>query len=250
MQPHRIRYWLHSSEKEEEPVSFTQKVNEICGIYQNAQESSREGRHIISTDEMTGIQALEHKYPDKPALPGQCAKMEFEYIRHGTTSLIGFFDVASGRMEVPYLNPTRTEEDFVRAVEALVNTDPGASWTFVCDGLNTHKSEALVRFVSKACGIDAELGEKGKRGILRSMESRADFLHDPLHRIRFVYTPKHSSWMNQIEIWFGIINRKLLKRKSYLSIEELEKSILRFIDQYNLTAHPFKWTYAGIPLTV
>ena len=176
--------------------------------------------------------------------------MEFEYIRHGTTSLIGFFDVASGRMEVPYRNPTRTEEDFVRAVEALVNTDPGASWTFVCDGLNTHKSEALVRFVSKACGMDAELGEKGKRGILRSMESRADFLHDPLHRIRFVYTPKHSSWMNQIEIWFGIINRKLLKRKSYLSIEELEKSILRFIDQYNLTAHPFKWTYAGIPLTV
>ena len=161
MQPHRIRYWLHSSEKEEEPVSFTQKVNEICGIYQNAQESSREGRHIISTDEMTGIQALEHKYPDKPALPGQCAKMEFEYIRHGTTSLIGFFDVASGRMEVPYRNPTRTEEDFVRAVEALVNTDPGASWTFVCDGLNTHKSEALVRFVPKPVGLMRNLERKG-----------------------------------------------------------------------------------------
>lgn len=250
MQPHRIRYWLHSSEKEEDLESFTQKVNEICGIYQNAQESSQKGRHIISTDEMTGIQALEHKYPDKLPLPGQCAKMEFEYIRHGTTSLIGFFDVASGRMEVPYPNPTRTEEDFVKAVEALVSTDPKASWTFVCDGLNTHKSEALVRFVSEACGIDTELGQKGKRGILKSMESRAGFLHDPLHRIRFVYTPKHSSWMNQIEIWFGIINRKLLKRKSYLSIEELEKSILRFIEQYNLTAHPFKWTYAGIPLTI
>ena len=102
-------------------------MNEICGIYQNAQESSRKGQHIISTDEMTGIQALEHKYPDKPPLPGQCAKMEFEYIRHGTTSLIGFFDIGCGRMEAPYLNSTRTEEDFAEAVKTLVSTDPGAS---------------------------------------------------------------------------------------------------------------------------
>lgn len=108
--------------------------------------------------------------------------------------------------------------------------------------------EHLLRFVSETCSIDTELGEKGRRGILKSMESRADFLHDPNHQIRFVYTPKHSSWMNQIEIWFGIINGKLLKRKSYISIEDLEKSILRFIEQYNLTAHPFKWTYAGVPL--
>lgn len=225
-------------------------MNEICELYRDAQELSQEGAHIVSTDEMTGIQALEHKYPDKLPLPGQFAKMEFEYIRHGTTSLIGFFDVASGRMQSPYLNPTRTEEDFVKAVEALVNTDPKASWTFVCDGLNTHKSESLVRFVAQFCGMDLELGKKEKSGILKNMKSRSDFLHDPSHRIRFVYTPKHSSWMNQIEIWFGIINRKLLKKKSYLSIEELEKSIRRFIEQYNLTAHPFKWTYAGIPLAI
>lgn len=250
MRPHKIRYWLHSTEKVESPDSFAQKVNEICRLYQNAQEASRKGAHIISTDEMTGIQALEHKYPDKLPLPGQCAKMEFEYIRHGTTSLIGFFDTATGRMEAPYLNSTRTEEDFVKAVERLINTDPEASWTFVCDGLNTHKSESLVRFVAEACGLETELGKKGKSGILKNMESRADFLHDPSHRIRFVYTPKHSSWMNQIEIWFGIISRKLLKRKSYSSIEELEQSILRFIEQYNLTAHPFKWTYAGVPLTI
>ncbi len=138
----------------------------------------------------------------------------------------------------------------MEAVKALVKADPQAPWTFICDGLNTHKSEALVRFVAEACVPGVELGEKEKTGILKSMESRADFLHAPSHRFRFVYTPKHSSWMNQIEIWFGIINRKLLKRKSYLTIAELKASILRFIEQYNLTAHSFKWAYAGIPLVI
>lgn len=204
----------------------------------------------MSVDEMTGIQALEHRYPDKPAAPGKTACMEFEYIRHGTTSLTGFFDVATGRMEMPYLNPTRTEGDFVEAVCALVETDPLAPWTFVCDGLNTHKSESLVRFVAQQCGLPEGLGCKGKSGILKSMESRAEFLRQKGHRIRIVYTPKHCSWMNQIEIWFGILTRRLLKRKSYKSVSELEASILRFIEQYNLTAKPFKWTYKGVPLVV
>ena len=122
--------------------------------------------------------------------------MEFEYIRHGTTSLIGFFDVATGRMEMPYLNPTRTEEDFVDAMRALVETDPEASRTFVCDGLNTHKSKSLVRVIAQQCGLTEDLGIKGKSGILKSLESRAEFLHNKDHRIHIVYTPKHCSWMN------------------------------------------------------
>lgn len=249
IRPHLVRYWLHSSEKVENPETFAEKVNEICTIYHNAVPASGQGAHTISVDEMTGIQALEHKYPDKPAMPGKAARMEFEYIRHGTTSLIGFFDVATGRMEAPYLNKTRTEDDFVEAVRKLVETDPKASWTFVCDGLNIHRSEMLVRFVAEQCGIKGELGQKGRKGILKSLASRTEFLHDKTHRIRFVYTPKHCSWMNQIEIWFGIISRKLLKRKSYQSIQQLEESILRFIEQYNVTAKPFKWTYKGVPLT-
>jgi hypothetical protein len=153
IRPHLVRYWLHSSEKTDSPDTFAEKVNEICAVYHEAEAVRKKGGHTVSADEMTGIQALEHKYPDKPVRPGKTARMEFEYIRHGTVSLIGFFDVATGRMEMPYLNATRTEDDFVKAVRTLVETDPEASWTFVCDGLNTHKSESLVRFVAEQCGL-------------------------------------------------------------------------------------------------
>lgn len=250
MKPHKIRYWLHSPEKSENPETFAAKVNEICSLYLASTDLMEENTCVVSTDEMTGVQALEHKYPDKLPLPGQTAKMEFEYIRHGTTGLIGFFEVATGKIFPPYLNETRGESDFCEAVRQVVETAPEKDWIFVCDGLNTHKSETLVKYVAEACGIDAGLGHKGKSGILKSLRSREEFLHDPSHRIRFVYTPRHCSWMNQIEIWFGIINRKLLRRQSYTSIEEMKESIRRFIEQYNLTAHAFRWTYAGIPLTV
>lgn len=250
MKPHKIRYWLHSPEKSENPETFAAKVNEICSLYLASTDLMEENTCVVSTDEMTGVQALEHKYPDKLPLPGQTAKMEFEYIRHGTTGLTGFFEVATGKIFPPYLNETRGESDFCEAVRQVVETAPEKDWIFVCDGLNTHKSETLVKYVAEACGIDAGLGHKGKSGILKSLRSREEFLHDPFHRIRFVYTPRHCSWMNQIEIWFGIINRKLLRRQSYTSIEEMKESIRRFIEQYNLTAHAFRWTYAGIPLTV
>jgi hypothetical protein len=250
LRPHKIRYWLHSPEKDEDPDVFSAKVNEICELYCSAQEKEQAGIHVVSTDEMTGIQALEHKYEDKLPIPGSCATMDFEYIRHGTTSLIGFFDVAKGTVYPPYLNQTRTEEDFCKSMRDVISSDPMGGWIFVCDGLTTHKSESLVKLVAEVCQLDIPLGEKGKSGILQSKKTREEFLRDPSHRIRIVYTPKHSSWMNQIEIWFGMINRKLLKRSSYSSVEELKESIRRFIGQYNLTAHPFKWTYKGIPLTV
>lgn len=121
------------------------------------------------------------------------------------------------------MNQTRTEGDFVKAVQGLIETDP-TTWVFVCDGRNTHKSESLVKFVAEQCGIEEPLGQKEKECILKSLASRGEFLHDQTHRIRFVYTPKHCFWMNQIEIWFGIINRRLLKRKGYTSVKSSPKS--------------------------
>ena len=249
IRPHLVRYWLHSSEKVDNPEIFSQKVNQICETYHNAPKVQKNGIHTISVDEMTGIQALERKYPDKPTAPGEIARIEFEYIRHGTTTLIAFLDVAKGQICSPYLNQTRTELDFVTAVKALIDTAPEDEWRFVCDGLNTHKSESIVRMVAQICKLDLDLGEKGKSGVLKNLQSRECFLCNPTHRICFQYTPKHCSWLNQIEIWFSILVKRLLKRMSYRSVDELKASILRFINQYNKTAKAFKWTYKGVPLT-
>ncbi len=205
----------------------------------------------MSTDEKTGIQALERKHPTRPMIPGKVELREFEYIRHGTQTLIANFDVALGQVVASSIGPTRTEVDFAAHIEQTISTDPEATWIFITDQLNTHKSETLVRLVARLCDIDDALGIKGKCGILKSMVSRSAFLQDPSHQIRFVYTPKHTSWLNQVEIWFSILVRRLLKRASFASLEELRERILAFIDYFNKTmAKPFKWTYAGRPLTI
>jgi transposase len=205
--------------------------------------------HLISLDEKTGIQALERKHPTRPMRPGLIELREFEYIRQGTLALIANLEVATGQVVAPSLGPTRTEEDTVAHVRQTIATDPDAEWIFIADQLNTHQSEGLVRLVAEVCRIDADLGVKGKSGILESMATRKAFLEEEDHRIRFVYTPKHTSWLNQIEIWFSILVRKLLKRASFCSVDELRQRILKFIDYFNRTmAKPFKWTYAGRPL--
>jgi len=207
------------------------------------------GVHLVSTDEKTGIQALERKHETKPTRPGLIERREFEYIRHGTQCLMANLEVATGRVIAPSIGPTRKEEDFARHIEETIDTDPGGQWIFIVDGLNTHQSEALVRLVAQRCEIDEDLGEKGKRGILASMASRRRFLEQADHRIRFVYTPKHCSWLNQVEIWFSILVRRVLKRGSFASVEELRVRLLAFIGYFNrVLAKPFKWTYTGRPL--
>ena len=158
-------------------------------------------------------------------------------------------DVTTGLLFAPTLGPTRTEPDFVNHIARVVATDPQASWNFVLDNLNIHWSASLLEWVAEQCGVNVDLGIKGRRGILKSQVSRREFLSTPGHRIRFVYTPKHSSWLNQVEIVFGIINRKWMRRGNFTSVADLEYQLRLFFDYYNLTmAHPFDWTYTGKPL--
>ncbi|MEE8408003.1 MAG: transposase, partial [Myxococcota bacterium] len=129
-----------------------------------------------------------------------------------------------------------------------IDTDPDAGWIFVADQLDTHISESLVEQVAKRIGYDGDLGIKGRRGILKSRKTRKQFLSDADHRIRFVYTPRHCSWLNQVEIWFSILARRVLKRGNFLSVDDLREKLLAFIAYFNATlAKPFKWTYTGRP---
>jgi len=203
---------------------------------------------VVSNDELTGVQALERKHPGLPLQPGKVERREHEYIRHGTLSFIVNFEVATGQVGTVSVGPTRTEADYVSHIRRTVEAEPAVTkWHFIVDNLNTHQSESLVRYVAAESDIpETELGVKEKSGILESMASRAEFLSNPDHRIVFHYTPKHASWMNQIEIWFSILVRKLLRRGNFISVDQLKTKVLAFIEYYNLTmAKPFKWTYKG-----
>jgi len=251
LKPHHSRYWLNAPERKTE--EFADEVRTVCELYKQAETLYKKGVHLLSTDEKTGIQALEREHQTQEAKPtpnqGQELR-EYNYDRHGTLCLIANFEVATGQLVAPFLSETRKEADFAEHIAQTIANAPSEKWIFIVDQLNTHMSASLVEFVAEQEQLNIDLGVKGESGILESMKTRKEFLSEPERQIRFVYTPKHSSWLNQIEIWFSILTRRLLKRGNFSSKKILQERILKFINFFNETlAKPFAWTFSGKILT-
>ena len=207
----------------------------LCDLYSQAPELQKQKTHVISCDEKTGMQAIEHR--STPMQKGRCERKETNYIRHGTQCLIANFEVATGKVLSPTIGGTRKEEDFLHHIQNTIKTSPKDKWIFIVDQLNTHKSASLVELVATECGTDADIGKKGISGVLKNMETRAAFLSNRDHRISFVYTPKHASWLNQVEVWFSILARRLLKRLSVSSTQELKTKVTEFIEYFLSLIH-------------
>jgi transposase-like protein len=202
--------------------------------------------HLLSVDEKTGIQALERKHITQPE-PGKDRRIEYEYTRNGTTCLMAAEDLATGEILSHRIHTTRTEEDFLAFIKQTVSTFPqDHTIVFLADQLNTHMSETLVQWVAQQLGYEGDLGKKGSKGILKSMPTRRQFLETETHRIRFIFTPKHCSWLNPIENWFGRLQRRAISHESFSSIEKLTHRIEAYVAYHNRCwAKPIKWKFKG-----
>jgi len=219
-------------------------VQEICTLHASApQQYAASGLNAVSVDEKPGIQAIERDGATLPTGPDMVERREFNYIRHGTQVLTTNLHLATGKLLAPTIQDSRTEADFVAHIRQTVNIDPQAPWVFLCDQLNTHKSESLLRYVAESIGDTQDLGEKGKTGILKNMVTRQAYLSAPEHRIRFLYTPKHCSWLNSVEVWFSILTTHVLKRGNFTSIADLQQKLTRYITYYNeYLAKAWNWS--------
>jgi transposase len=212
VRPHHVRGWLHSPDP-----NFRQRVNEITALYL----SPPPGAVVISVDEKPGMQATERRHPSRAAAPGRSARYEFEYQRHGTQTLIAGFVVHTGEV-LAACGDTRNAADLVSFMEGVAERFPDQPVHVIWDNLNIHydgKDDRWTRFNER-------------------------------HGQRFVfhYTPKHASWVNQVELFFSIVQRRCLRGASFHSTAELRTAVLAFIEQWNRKAHPFRWTFRGYPL--
>lgn len=249
LKPQHRKGWCFTTEKDRE--LFDTQVQEVCQAYlQAAERQQSTGTHTVCVDEMTSLQANERRAETKLPGPGQIGKIECQYTRHGTLSLTGSWDVVTGQMINTTIDETRNAEDFALHIRETVATAPDHEWVFVMDNLNTHYGEPIVRTVAELIGMDqSELGDKKRRkGILGSTTTRREFLTDASHSIRFVFIPKHSSWLNQIEIIFGVIAKRVMRHGNFSSKKDLRDKLLSFIEYFNRTyARPVDWTYDGHP---
>ena len=227
--------------------AFVIRVALICELILQAISLEKPNLHLISVDEKTGIQALERIAAHQPMEKGKPRRIEYEYTRHGTTCLMAAIDVGRGKMISHRLHTTRKEEDFLIFIRQTVDQLPATGQIiFLADQLNTHQSESLVRWIAQRLDFEKDLGTKGYKGILKSMETRKQFLESPEHRIRFVFTPKHCSWLNPIENWFAKLQRHVIKHGNFSSVKELENKIESYIDFYNrCLIKPLKWKFKG-----
>ena len=238
LKPHKSVYWLNSHDPD-----FDTKAQDICGLYLNAQRFYGEGRLILSSDEKTGMQALGRPHPTIEAQPGKPAKVEFDYIRHGTRCLLSTFCVPTGKV-VWDLLPTRTSVDWAAHLRHVAGQFPNMKRTdWIVDNLNTHWSLDVCRLVAELC--DLRIDEKQ----LRTGAQRRAFLTDESHKVVFHFTPIHGSWLNQVELFFGVLARRFLRRGVFGSMAEFEERLKAWLEKYNSQhAHPYQWTYAGKPL--
>jgi hypothetical protein len=237
LKPHKSVYWLNSHDPD-----FDAKARAICRLYVEAPRLYQQGHLVLCTDEKTGMQVLQRKYPTRPARPGQPARREFEYIRHGTRALITSFVVATGQV-VWDLGPTRTSSDFAAHLLHVAEQVEAEAITWVVDNLNTHWSLEVGEVLAALSDVPFV-----PRRLLTGAQRRA-FLTDPAHAYRFVFTPTHGSWLNQVELFFSVLARRFLRGADFVSPWEFEQRLGGWLGRYNhCYAHPYKWTYTGQPL--
>jgi transposase len=212
VKPHQVRGWLT---RRNDPM-FWERAADVCGLYLSPPTNAL----VLSVDEKTAMAARSRKHPSQPAEPGQPERVEFEYVRHGTASIIAALDVHSGAVvaeEIP-------RNDSAHFVEFLVRIDEHVDDTLdihlILDNGSSHVAKATKRWL------------------------------EDHPRFQVHYTPKHASWLNQIELVFSILTRRLLRRGEFASPQELVDRIMLWIADYDRTAKPFAWTYDGKPLKV
>lgn len=221
-----------------------ERIEDICEVYLECQQEAST-TIVTSSDEKTGIQA-KASIKVQAMKEGEIEKIDSEYTRNGTSCLIAGLDVKTGEIKNYSQGKTRNELDYLNHIKSIIELNPTEKHIIVCDQLNTHKSESLVKYVAEQINYIDDLGVKGKSGILKNMKSRMIFLENKNHRIRFQFTPKHCSWMNQIENWFGCLQRRVIKHGQFKSTLDIEQKVDAFIQYFNSSlAQPINWKFNG-----